>query len=148
MAIRLLIGFCKVGSLFGLGWIIFGLANLFLFNCLFDTFEFKEAKIDKLVINRDFDPSLFGIHYEFKVKDERYAETYMIPRDKLLESYESPESIVIIYNTFFPRANNIKGFRQAFPASVMEICGGAFFCLFSLYGIKRIKAKYGQGISV
>ena len=62
MAFKLIIGLCKAGFVFGLGWILFGVANLFLFNCLFDTFEFKEAKLDKLVINKDYDPSLFGIH--------------------------------------------------------------------------------------
>lgn len=142
MAFKLIIGLCKAGFLFGLGWILFGLANLLLFNCLIDTFEFKETKLDKLVINKNSDPSLFGIHYKFKVNDKRYSETYMIPKDVLLESYESPENIIVIYNTFIPRVNYIKGFRQAFRSSVMEITVGIVFCLFNMIGIKRIKTKY------
>ncbi len=144
MKFKLLIIVCKVGFLFGLGWIVFGVVNLFLFNCLFNIFEFKEAKIDRLIINKDYDPSLFGIHYEFKVNEKGYSETYMIPKSELFENYRNPESVVVIYNTFFPKASYIKGFRQAFRGSVLEISIGIFFCLYGIIGTRFVKGKFLQ----
>lgn len=142
MVFKLIIGICKIGFLFGLGCILFSLVNLLLFNCLYETFEFKEATISKLVVNKNYNPELFGIYYEFEVNGEKYSETYMISKEILLKEYESPENVSVIYNVEFPRVNYIKGLRRAFRENVMGVFCGVFFCLFSMVGIKRINSKY------